>query len=206
MGSLAPDNLEIELALTTLKRPDDNEKIDQLQSTLRQLNESNVALFEKVFSHVTLGMATALLNETMEIERSGGERIANGGRRRKAGGVFLGLLKKRVTPETIKLIWKEQNVNARATKKRMAARTPLEIEIEREVRSARQKRPRSDISSPPADWNPERDLKRSKGDPAQRRQKAKRSGNKLTYVDRDGARPENTGIPSIPLCNYSDLL
>lgn len=211
------------MELTILKRPDDDDKIELLEQTLEQLRESNAALFEKVIATITIGMAKALLSETQDIEREGGEMVAGGARRKTPGGVYLGLLKKRIPPETAKLIWEEQNRAAREQKKRLASRTPLDKEIDKMSRSARQKRPRCEQETVKGEGEERRQFKRSKSDSALRehlnrqnthshkresRDATEKSHKAPAYVDRDSSRSAvkaaKEQLP--PLCNYSDIL
>merc|ERR1711934_315646 len=60
---------------------------------------------------------TKLLDKTLLVEESGGMPTASGDRRRTPGGVFLALLKQKVTAETWKEIFAEETRKKRAYRK-----------------------------------------------------------------------------------------
>ncbi|KAG5190698.1 PHAX RNA-binding domain-containing protein [Tribonema minus] len=72
-----------------------------------QLDEPKYYLMCQVVWHLGFNKTNRLLKQTVQIERDGGLRTADGKRRRSPGGVFLTLLRDAVTPEKMKAIYAE---------------------------------------------------------------------------------------------------
>lgn len=79
-----------------------------------ELGEKKYKLIVRAVERIGVEESTKLLDQTILVEDSGGMATASGDRRRTPGGVFLALLKKRVTPEVWKDIFAEETQRKKA--------------------------------------------------------------------------------------------
>eukprot|EP01029_Cantina_marsupialis_P029461 TRINITY_DN780549_c0_g1_i1.p1 TRINITY_DN780549_c0_g1~~TRINITY_DN780549_c0_g1_i1.p1 ORF type:complete len:173 (-),score=29.23 TRINITY_DN780549_c0_g1_i1:111-629(-) len=97
----------------------DTKEFELTKRIVNTLNENKVRLFRRIVSQVGTKQAESLLDETIEIEKSGGRKRPNG-ERKLPGGVFIQLLKESVSTELFKEI--------------------MSVEHDKEVRKKRAKR------------------------------------------------------------------
>jgi len=75
------------------------ETISRIAETLGETEERQRRQIARVVEVLGMELALALLDETLQIEASGGMTTADGSRRRTPGGVYLTLLKQRLVAE-----------------------------------------------------------------------------------------------------------
>ncbi|CDJ27563.1 uncharacterized protein EMH_0088680 [Eimeria mitis] len=99
----------------------DESEVDCLVRLCALLKEKNTALLERAIHRRGVAECAELLEETLQIEASGG-MLTKDGRRRTPGGVFLRLLQDRIPREDKRFIWDEQNREQRRLKRQRIRR------------------------------------------------------------------------------------
>lgn len=100
--------------------------VEFLVELVTDLREPNVPLFHRVVTTVDHGLCRELLDQTKSIEDTGGMVAEELSRKKTAGGIFLRLLKSRISSEQVRYIWDEQNRQRREyvkVRKRQRAKT-----------------------------------------------------------------------------------
>jgi hypothetical protein len=84
------------------------ETVSHIAKSLGEVEETPLAQIAGVVRVLGEEGALGLLNETLEIEKSGGMTLADGTRRRSPGGVFFQLARRKLPPEEKKVIFREK--------------------------------------------------------------------------------------------------
>jgi hypothetical protein len=84
------------------------ETISTIAKALGEVDEIPVSQITGIVQVLGEEGALTLLNETLEIEKSGGMMLADGTRRRSPGGVYFQLARRKLPPEDKKNIFREK--------------------------------------------------------------------------------------------------
>eukprot|EP00922_Rhytidocystis_sp_ex-Travisia-forbesii_P003524 GHVS01005135.1.p1 GENE.GHVS01005135.1~~GHVS01005135.1.p1 ORF type:complete len:301 (-),score=40.65 GHVS01005135.1:12-914(-) len=95
------------LASLTVILSSQQDSVDLLVLLVMALKEPNIALLERVVHTVDEDLCKHVLEETKSVEEKGGMLTAENVRK-TTGGVFLSLLKQRISPSIVKFIWDDQ--------------------------------------------------------------------------------------------------
>lgn len=83
------------------------ETVSHIAKSLGEVEEIPLSQISGIVRVLGEEGALALLNETMEIEKSGGMMLADGTRRRSPGGVYFQLARRKLPPEEKKVIFRD---------------------------------------------------------------------------------------------------
>lgn len=86
--------------------------ISNIAKALGEVEETPLAQITGVVRVLGEEGALSLLNETLELEKSGGMTLSDGTRRRSPGGVFFQLARRKLDPEDRKTIFREKKADA----------------------------------------------------------------------------------------------